>query len=365
MNEQIFQAEEQYDRNYRARVWKSLWEDREKLGMGYRAYHSHMFTNFEFWASRGYKFLNAHGGEINIDELKPDDLNGFLGKRSEVSAGPARQITHNKLSVIDVYFKAKYPALAVTFSQTGAVSSLSDVLSQFFYKHNVDRVENTVSENSGVYLLYDGDFRDKISDLHLGNLSDSIEYIPAYKIVGDASQQRIFVHKALFPFHIRDARPGSNLEKVSKRKTFKIDGPYIGRPFWDETGELEHDEYGFPKEGLDRIPRYEGAALQIGELVTEKINRYTGKIDVVLYAILRDTQTYEPAIEELAFVNTDKVFEDVYGKVHIVAREGLYIDIDIFKNIVHRSRRNEDYRKDLNYSENFLTKVEEAFSELN
>ena len=121
-----------YSPQYRFRLWIALVDDMDFLGMGYRAYHSHIMRSCQEFQKTGYEFLHPRGFELNLSQLMPDDLYGFLGKSSEHPTGPARNIKVNKFAVLDAFFKVKFPERAAAFKDSTIFESLACVGRMFF-----------------------------------------------------------------------------------------------------------------------------------------------------------------------------------------------------------------------------------------
>lgn len=71
---EIIETRADYTQPYRFQLWVALVEDMSLLGMGYRAYYSHVFECFRSWQSQGISFVNHKGKPLFLDALNADDV---------------------------------------------------------------------------------------------------------------------------------------------------------------------------------------------------------------------------------------------------------------------------------------------------
>jgi len=186
-----------YSPEYRFRLWVALVDDLDLLGMGYRAYHSHIMRGFQEWHKAGFKFLHPRGHELNLSELTPDDLYGFLGKLSNHPNGPARNIKVHKFAVLDAFFKTKYPERAAAFKEAQIIESLAYVGRMFFGgsdKRETSRdgsyaLADSINAVQGIY------FKESIELNKIGNSS----YFSVLLIRPAPHGKYAYVWKILFP----------------------------------------------------------------------------------------------------------------------------------------------------------------------
>ena len=146
----------EYTDSHRFRIWSAIVEDMDLLGMGYRAYHSHIFESFRKWEAQGFEFLNPKGGRLFLDALKADDIYGFLGRKKQLPKGPKRKLETSKIAVFDAFLTAKFPKLP-GFIPPG---ELSLVHSQMANAFNGIIDDNTVKKDniSSILAALDGIF---------------------------------------------------------------------------------------------------------------------------------------------------------------------------------------------------------------
>ncbi len=99
------------------------------------------------------QFLNAKSEPLWIEALKADDLWGFLGKRDNEPSGPKRKIQADRLAILDVYFKKKFPNIALAFGKKDVSLELSNTI-KFFYPSIVsnDQFAEKFKNWSGLYI---------------------------------------------------------------------------------------------------------------------------------------------------------------------------------------------------------------------
>lgn len=71
---ETIKADLAYDQPYRFKLWLAVVEDSATLGMGFRAYFSHIRSSLDLWEKSGLFFVNAKNQRLNLDVLKADDL---------------------------------------------------------------------------------------------------------------------------------------------------------------------------------------------------------------------------------------------------------------------------------------------------
>lgn len=186
-NRDILIAEASPTEAYRYQAWRALWEDCTVLGMGYRAYHSHMMDTLVLAEKRGVKLKNPKGENLQISALTRDDLKGFLGRKNLLATGPGLRLTPQKFWVVNVFAKLRHPECVSYLDQERLFSSLLASARTYFLKPgNVARSVNPILRwSAGAYvptmkkemlpsLLADENF-------HVGMLT-----LPAYIIYFDA-----------------------------------------------------------------------------------------------------------------------------------------------------------------------------------
>ena len=217
----VIQTLTDYPQVYRFRLWVALVEDMELLGMGHRAYHSHIFESFRSWAAQGIEFQNAKGRDLVIDALRKDDVYGFLGKRDERPGGPKRNIETSKFAVLDAFFRQKYPDLAASFAVQTPTTQLVSVLKSFFAKEPQQTLSNEELHRlfrsiDGIYIPFP-----QISVSKIRRAMESGEdfdfTVPVFLVTARLQLTHCIVHKVEFPLESRFLRFGSEASLATKK----------------------------------------------------------------------------------------------------------------------------------------------------
>ena len=152
-NRETITAELSYEQPYRFRLWLAVIEDSAALGMGFRAYLSHVRSSLDLWVRSGIAFLNPKNEPLNLEALTADDLWGFLGKKNQAPHGPKRYIEAAKVAVLDVYMKKKFPNLASTFGAAELGPEFAAVLRSFFSRGLLEEPPTDhIAPWSGIYI---------------------------------------------------------------------------------------------------------------------------------------------------------------------------------------------------------------------
>ncbi len=145
-----------YSTDYRYRLWLAAVGEIAPLGLGYRAYCDQIGRQFSSWKNNGYVFSDPRGHLLNPDTLLHDDMYGFLGKDWDQLKGPGRRINDEKIAIIDCYFKAKTPGLALSFDRGQLALSLAILHRSFLGLSEIDREKSSLNtrceEAGGVYI---------------------------------------------------------------------------------------------------------------------------------------------------------------------------------------------------------------------
>ena len=121
-----------YDEVYRFRLWQRAVEDANELGLGYRAYCSHVKNSVAAWLSQGAKITDWKGHPINVDVLSESDMWGFLGRDRNNAKRPERRIGTAKIAVIDVYFQKLLWDSEAELNYENDISGLALAVRSFF-----------------------------------------------------------------------------------------------------------------------------------------------------------------------------------------------------------------------------------------
>lgn len=127
----LIAGEFSYDAAYRLRLWKALMDEQQFIGRGYRSLHTRIINELTEAQRLGWRLTNANGKNINIDELMPDDVYGFLGKSKDGPSAPQRHLSDTKIRVIDLYFKYKYPVISTVIKNSGRSREIAKILSDY------------------------------------------------------------------------------------------------------------------------------------------------------------------------------------------------------------------------------------------
>ncbi len=306
-----------YEQPYRFKLWLAVVEDLSSLGMGSRAYLSHVRSSLQLWERAGTVFLNAKGAPLNLDALRADDLWGFLGKRSEEPQGPKRNIDSSKVAILDVYIKKKYPTLAATFGSSSISPEVAAVIRSFFEKGLASETYadpvDYVAPWSGIYVSTSQvNAQSIIRSRRLGEIPHLV--VRAVMLRPTKRPQFCVAHKAIIPL-----RP----EYMRQEAGMKAE--------WNKVSALiEHHK---PKEKVI----YNGIAL------LSRMSKTHADINISL--MLRDRTTYQPCLSQFVIHRYDDVGEDNF-------------DDTVRSVILGRELVNEDYSIPYKYciSDNFRIK---------
>lgn len=232
IKQKVIRTKTDYTESYRFRLWVALIDDMDLLGMGHRAYHSHIFESHRAWEAEGIKFLNAKDQNLNLDALSKDDIYGFLGKKDQAPTGPKRKIETAKFAVLDAFFQAKYPKLTAAFDVDTPVVELISVLRTFLAPEMAPR--GTPQERFELHRSIDGIFfprpRFSVADLRTAKKKGEpfARTIPTFIV--NARMNHCVVHKVEFPLRVSYLRTDS-----SERDTLETIRPWIERHAPEET----------------------------------------------------------------------------------------------------------------------------------
>lgn len=242
-------AELAYSETYRFRLWIAVLEESSALGMGFRAFRSHVRRSLKLWSDAGTVFLSFKGGALNLDALTDDDLWGFLGKKDERPQGPKRHIQAQKLAVLDVFFKKQYPALARLFGAEQISNELTANLAMFFTAANQTSNE---AKRLAAFEAIEGVYVQKLvqiepPDKHNAFLDPRYQFIVAVFMFSlDKSSGRCAAHKIELPLrssfitpegsHWRSDEFMSHLERFSISETVVYSGiALISKPRFNQA----------------------------------------------------------------------------------------------------------------------------------
>lgn len=276
---------------YRFQVWRTLWEDCVILGMGYRAYHSHMLDALTLAKKRGVELKNPKGEELQLSALTRDDLKGFLGKKSPVATGPGHRLSLPKFWVIDVFIKLQHPECAAFLDQEKLFALLLSTARSYY--RNPDEAATylnvTARSVAGIYVptMKKGMLR---SLLRESQFHERMLTIPVYIVYFDA----------------RSSAFSDNVDHCLIRKfTFPLtrDKLVSGDGIWYDVGDYERlkAKHGF---GEDRVAEYfEGLGL---------FSPHSGLHDVSVNVLGRHSAHYTPFFARLTFRSMlAKTFEEM------------------------------------------------------
>lgn len=214
---EAIKAELSYDQPYRFKLWLAVVEDSTNLGMGFRAYLSHVRSSLAIWEQSDIVFVNSKNQSLNLDALKADDLWGFLGKKDEQPQGPKRHIDASKVAVLDVYMKKRFPALAATFAKSTISPEVAAVLRSFFSGGLSSEPEADFIEPwSGIYIS--ADHLDAQSILRARRIGEIPKFVVRAVMFRPSARPEFCVaHKIILPFipdYMNDG--GRNIEEWKK-----------------------------------------------------------------------------------------------------------------------------------------------------
>ncbi len=171
-----------YSPQYRFRLWRACKDDKQRLGIkGDRSYLAHVIRTLTALEDRhGYSFENSHGGPIDFDDLKYEDLYNFLGRQKNKPTGPETTLTLPKFWVLDAYFHAYYPTIARAFSSDNELAALAAVSSIFFANPRLERfAADKLAAVEGAYVCAEDDYRTKFSSIDRESVHADLFRIPA------------------------------------------------------------------------------------------------------------------------------------------------------------------------------------------
>ncbi|AXX97821.1 hypothetical protein [Profundibacter amoris] len=201
-NQKSICAALRFEPEYRFRLWQALIDDIELLGVGHGKYLDQIHDSFSIWHETGYDFHHPNGNPIDLDALTKDDLYGFIRGYKSGASGPTRKISHNKVAVLDVFLKAKYPYLVAAFDQSKAFETLLLISNALFGNFAAPVARNAsgefLNDITGVYILKT---RDVITgDRFKTNRPQIIRYgIPVIIITETPTTSFCVVHKLIIP----------------------------------------------------------------------------------------------------------------------------------------------------------------------
>ena len=288
LEKSVIRTRTDYSQTYRFRLWVALVEDMELLGMGHRAYHSHIFESFRAWQAEKIEFQNAKGRTLIIDALSKDDIYGFLGKREQAPLGPKRKIEVAKFSVLDAFFQKKYPTLASSFEVETPIVELTSIFQSFFAKE----VDAPISPREKFEILksIDGVYIPKtrlsVADLRKAMKSGepTDRTIPVFLINCKLGQNHCVIHKVEFPFLSKYMRAESSEHEVMARLQ-----PWLDRHAPEETKIYSGIGILSPSDYVSRSPTLacvlRDRVIYRPCLTTLEINRFDhGGIDETIWA---------------------------------------------------------------------------------
>jgi hypothetical protein len=278
IKQKIIRTRTDYSQPYRFRLWVALVEDMALLGMGYRAYCSHIFESYRAWKAQGIEFRNAKGGTLILDALTQDDLYGFLGKTEQAPIGPKRKIELSKFSVLDAFFQVKYPTLAASFEVDTPILELVSIFHAFFSKEITTNYseQDLLELHESIDGIYFPKPRISIAELRraMQNGETYKRTIPIFIVNSGAGKRYCVVHRVEFPLHSNYLRV-----ETSEQNMMSLLRPWLERHKPSET--VIHSGIGLiaPSEFGSKNPS--------------------------LACILRDRVLYRPCLTNLAILRTD------------------------------------------------------------
>ena len=201
--QKTFISRTQYSTDYRFRLWVALVNDIVRMDLKHRTYLEHyVYLELGLAEDKGYKFLNPKGGRLIWTQLKTDDIWGFLGKQYTKASSPGRNISAYKFAVLDLFFRYKYPKIALSFDKSEEINALAINHVSFLSEPDSNFYSSDFDERcAAVEGLY-------ISNQHIRNpeikeaftVSDSFEFkLPMLVIRRLPDQRFCIVHRIEWP----------------------------------------------------------------------------------------------------------------------------------------------------------------------